>query len=269
MFTKRFSLESAYATGGRIVINYFTFFFFASTFGIVACAIHLMVLGVVDFFALRYHIAPLIKMFQNAFNSATGPLHHAGFTVRDAVSTYLPSDLMNQTLGRDTISFDISGYDIMYILSWVVPTALVLKFVLDMISVGWTKIALDLNVGKAVSVRYLYQYYYLVPRVFLVNLIVGLATIAGFLLFLLPGIFIYQRFRFAKYFIIDKNLGMFKALQSSWAITDGAVLQLFGFSMISLILESLGNLIVVVSFFITPLQNQVEANVYTQLVSLR
>jgi len=269
MFTKRFSLESAYATGGRIVMNYFTFFLFATGIGIVACAIHLVVLGVIDFFALRYHMAPLIKMFQHAFNSATGSLHHAGFTVRDAVSSYVPADLMNQTLGRDMISFDISQYDIMYILSWVLPTALALKLFLDMISVGWTKIALDLNAGKKVSARYLYQFYYLVPRVFLVNLIVGLATIVGFLLFLVPGIFIYQRFRFAKYFIIDKNLSMVKALQSSWALTDGAVLQLFGFSVLSLMLDSLGNLIVVVGLFMTPLQNQVEANVYSQLLSAR
>lgn len=265
MFTKRFSLGSAYATGGKIVMNYFTFFLFSSGIGIVACAIHLMALGVIDFFALKYHIAPLIKMFQQAFTSPTGSLHHAGLTMRDAVSSYLPSDLMNQTLGRDVISFDISGYDVMYILSWVVPTALALKLVLDVISVGWTKIALDLNAGKTVSIRYLYQYYYLVPRVFVVNLIVGVVTIAGFLLFVIPGIFIYQRLRFSKYFIIDKNLSIIKSLQSSWALTEGSVLPLFGFSMVSIILDSIGNLIIVMGLFMTPLQNQVEANVYSQL----
>ncbi len=269
MFKNRFSLETAYANGGRVVMNHFSFFLFAMSLGMLFGIIFFMMLGIVDFFALRYQIMPIFKMFQHIFCSATGPLHYAGFTVRDAVLSYIPGDIVSQALSRDVMSFDISGYNVAYILSWVLPTALVFKLLLDVISVGWTKIALDLKAGKTVSAHYLYKYYYLVPRVFVVNLVVWLATVVGFLLFIVPGVFIYQRLRFSKYFIIDKNLSIVKSLQSSWALTEGAVVQLFGFSMISLIIDSIGHLFLLLGFFTMPLQNQVEANVYMQLVVAR
>jgi len=267
MFTKRFSLETAYYSGGRVVLNHLMFFLFAMGLGILAGGILLAVLGVVDILALHKHIIPLMNMFQNAFFTATGSLHHAGFTMADVLDGYVPAEVTHQALGDGVISFDLSGYDFGYILSWILPTALVYKLFLDMLSVGWTKVALDLNANRQVSYRYLYQYYYLVPRVFLVNLFVGIALILGCMLFILPGVFLYQRLRFSKYFIIDKNLGMVKAVQASWALTEGAVLQLCGFSIISTILDSIGNAILLLRLFVMPLQNQVDANVYIQLSS--
>lgn len=267
MFTKRFSLETAYYSGGRTVLNHFMFFLFAMGLGVLGGGLLLVMLGVVDVLALHKHLVPLMNMFHNAFYSATGSLHHAGYTVADVVDGYVPAEVVQQALGEGVISFDLSGYDIGYLVSWMLPTVLVYKLFLDMLSVGWTKVALDLNANRQVSAKYLYQYYYLVPRVFLVNLFVAVAFILGGMLFVLPGVFLYQRLRFAKYFIIDKNLGMVKAVQASWALTEGAVLQLCGFSIVSTILDSFGNAIVLLKLFVMPLQNQVDANVYVQLSS--
>lgn len=269
MFDKKFSIESAYYVGGRNVMNYFSFFLFAMGIGMVVCTAFLMFLGVIDFFELRNHLSGVAKLFHHVFNSAQGSLHHAGFTIRDFVSSYLPSDVIGQAMGHETVSFDISRQDIMDLLYSIIPTALALKLFVDMISVGWTKVALDMQAGKKVTVYYLFEYYYLVPRVFIVNLIVNLATILGTMFLLVPGIFVYQRFRFAKYFIIDKNLSVVKALQSSWALTDGAVVQLFGFSMITFLVDSIARMFFFVELFVTPLKNQVETNVYTQLRSSR
>jgi hypothetical protein len=266
MFTKKFSLETAYGQGARMVLNYFTFFLAAMVIGALTCGAALMFLGVFDFYALRYHVAPLLKMFHHVLNSATGALHYGGTTIQESLSPYLSSDIAQQTMGREMSSVDVNSYDSAYLFSVMIPTMLVLKLVVDMISIGWTKIALELNANKPVTVRYLFDYYYLVPRVFVVNLIVGVLTLAGCMLFILPGIFVYQRLRFAKFFVIDKNLGIVKALQASWALTQGAVLQLFGFTLISVLLETLGNLLVVTYLFLSPLQNQVEANVYRQMV---
>lgn len=266
MFTKKFSLDLAYGQGARMVLNYFTFFLVAMVVGSLTCAAALMFLGVIDFYALRYHIAPLLKMFQHVLNSSTGALHYGGTTIQELLRPYLASDIAQQTMGRDMVSVDINSYDSAYLFSIMAPTMLMLKLVIDMISIGWTKIALELNANKPVTLRYLFDYYYLVPRVFVVNLIVGVLTLAGCMLFIVPGIFVYQRLRFAKFFVIDKNLGIVKALQASWALTQDAVLQLFGFTLISVLLETLGNLLVVTYLFLSPLQNQVEANVYRQMV---
>lgn len=267
MFNKKISIESAFSSGNRIVINHFTFFLLTAGMGLLACAVFLHVVGVIDFLALRHHVAPLMKMFQNAFASATSVLHYQDFTVKDTLIAYLPAEISDQLLQKDFISFDISGYDWGYILSWILPSALALKLFFNMISVGWMKIALDLNANKPVSARYLYQYYYFVPRVFVVDLLLFAVTLLGFRLFIIPGIFIYQRLRFARYFVVDKNLGIVKAFQASWALTDGSVLQLFGFSLISHFIEFFGYVFVFLNLYTIPLLNQAEVNVYTQLSS--
>lgn len=265
MFTKKFSLETAYGQGARTVLNYFMFFVLAILIGMLTCAAALAFLGVIDFYALRYHVTPLLNMFHHVINTATGALHYGGTTIQESLHPYLAPDVAQQTIGRDLVSVDVNSYEQAYLFSVMIPTMLVVKLVIDMISVGWTKIALELNANNSVSLRYLFNYYYLVPRVFVVNLIVGIATLAGFMLFVLPGIYVYQRLRFAKYFVIDKNLGVVKALQASWALTQDSVLQLCGFSLIAIIIASLGNLLVLTMFFFIPLHNQVEANVYRQM----
>lgn len=267
MINKKFSLESAYSVGSKIVFNYFFFFFISIVISLVACAAYLAALGIIDFLALRHHIAALLNMFQHVSTEATGPLHYAGTSIQEAIRSVLPADVANQVAGRDVVSFDLSGSEWKVIFSWLLPTAIVLKMFLDLIFIGWTKIALDLDAKKQVSYRYIFEFYYLVPRVFIVNLIVGLVTMAGALLFLLPGIFMFQRLRFARYFIIDKNLSIVKALQASWLLTEGSVVHLFGFTLISFLVRSLGHLLVVANFFIVPLQNQVEANVYRQMIA--
>ncbi len=265
MFTKRFSLETAYGQGARTVLNYFMFFMVAMSIGMLMCAAALAFLGVIDFYALRYHVAPLLNMFHHVINTSTGALHYGGTTIQESLNSYVAPDIAQQAMGRDIFSVDVNGYETAYLFSVMVPTMLILKLIIDMIAIGWTKIALELNLNKPVTLRYLFDYYYLVPRVFVVSLIVGVATLVGFMLFVIPGVYVYQRLRFAKYFVIDKNLGIVKALQASWALTQGSVLQLCGFSLVAIIISSLGNLLILTMLFLTPLHNQVEANVYRQM----
>ncbi|MFA5999166.1 MAG: hypothetical protein WC747_04075 [Candidatus Babeliales bacterium] len=267
MINKKFSLESAYSAGSKIVINYSFFFFVSITISIVACAAYLAALGIIDFFALRHHIAALMNMFAHVTSQATGSLHYAGTSIQETIMAYLPADIASQVVGRNAVSFDISGNEWKQIFSWLVPTAIVLKMFLDMIGIGWTKMALDIDSKKQVSYRYIFEFYYLVPRVFIVNLIVGIATMIGAMFFLVPGIFIFQRLRFARYFIIDKNLSIVKALQASWVLTEGSVVHLFGFTVIAIIIESISHLLILANLFIIPLHYQVEANVYRQMIA--
>lgn len=269
MFTKKFSLDVAYSTGVRRVLDYFSFFILAIGLGGLACAAALVILGVVDFYTLGFQMAPLIKMLQHVSTNATGALHYGGTTIQEIMRPYLSAEIAQQSMGRDIISVDVANYDFRNLFIKLIPTMLILKLFVDTISIGWTKIALDLNVNKPVSLRYLFSFYYLTPRVFVVNLIVGIATIIGTALFVIPGIFVYQRLRFSKYFIIDKNLSIIKALQASWALTEQATLQLFGFTVISIVLETIGHILVLTYLFLIPLQNQVEANVYQQMLEAK
>lgn len=265
MFTKKISLETAYYSGGKTVMNNFLFFVFAIGIGSLAGGFFLMGLGLVDFVVLKQYFTELIRLFEQTLTSATGSIHHETISVHGAMTSFIPQEYLQHIMNMDPASINIAKEDVRHILAWIIPTALVFKMFIDIISTGWIKVALDLNAGKKVSYKYLFEYYYLVPRVFITNLIVGAATIAGSLLFLLPGLFIYQRLRFAKFFIIDKNLSIVKALQASWDATQGSVLHLTGFSLITIMLDKIADVFFVVKLFVIPLQNQTETNVYEQL----
>jgi hypothetical protein len=267
MLDSKFSLTQAYYKGGKIVVDNFMFFIVATVIGSLAVVFYLTALGIIDFMLLKNHIYSLVKLFQETATSATGSLHHEDFAMHTAIAKHIPQDLLQQFMDMDVVSFNIAKEDISKIITWVIPTALLLKLFVDMMMVGWIKIALDLNANKKVTFKYLFEYYYLTPRVFLANLVIGLATIAGLMLFIVPGIFVYQRLRFAKFFIIDKNLSIVKALQSSWSFTQGSVLELTGFSLISLMLSNIANFVFILKVFVLPVQNQTETNIYQQLLN--
>lgn len=267
MLNSKFSLTQAYYKAGKIVVDNFMFFSVATGIGMLASAVYLLLLGGVDFMFLKKNIFSLVKLFQETATSSTGSLHHENFAVHAALAKYIPHEILEHFFDLDVASFNIAKEDIAKIITWIIPSALVLKLCIDTMTIGWIKIALDLNQNKKVSFKYLFEYYYLVLRVFTVNLAVNIVTILGLMLFVIPGVFVYQRLRFAKFFVIDKNLTIVNALQSSWALTQASVLDLTGFSLISTMLSNIANFVLILRVFILPLQIQTETNIYQQLLN--
>jgi hypothetical protein len=162
----------------------------------------------------------------------------------------------------------------------MIPAAIVFKFVLDLLAVGYIKVALDAKANKPVEFSNLYANYWLVPSYFIVNIITHLVTVLGFfivgkftggfsfvsILFLIPGLFIYQRLRLAKFFVIDKNYRIDQALQASWCATADCWANLTAFSVIEMMVNAIGHVLILSSFVIFPLGFQVETDVYRQLV---
>ena len=89
MFNKKFALESAYFSGGKTVMNYFTFFVMALGIGAFASGLFLLSLGIIDFFVLKRSFMDLIKVFEQAMNSSTGTLHHSVFSVDGSITSRL------------------------------------------------------------------------------------------------------------------------------------------------------------------------------------
>lgn len=269
MANKNLSIVSAYEIGAKTVINKFSFFVMTMSIAGLICGLFLVFIGIVDYMLLKNNISALLKMVPNALDSFAGPIHWAGINVHDAVQAYVPTDLAQQTMGMGVPSVDVSKYDWMRLATVIIPSVIVVKMMLEVIAIGWAKVALDLNAKKEISYNYMYKFYYLAPRVFLVNFIVATITLIGVMLFILPGIFMFQRLRFARYFIIDKNLSIIKSLQASWALTHGDVISLFGFSMTALLLEGFSNILPISILFFAPLHRQAEANIYIQMISIK
>ena len=54
---------------------------------------------------------------------------------------------------------------------------------------------------------------------FLASLITGFVVLAGFLFFIIPGIYLALRLQFFQAFIIEENAGIIESLHKSWEIT--------------------------------------------------
>ncbi|MGA2449273.1 MAG: hypothetical protein ABTD50_11385 [Polyangiaceae bacterium] len=79
------------------------------------------------------------------------------------------------------------------------------------------------------------------------NVLVGLATFAGVLLLIVPGIIIALGMALAPYYVVDAGLGPVQAMKASWAATDGHrgdILVLFltgiGLTLLGLLMLVLG-----------------------------
>lgn len=73
-------------------------------------------------------------------------------------------------------------------------------------------------------------------------IVMGLAILGGFVLFIIPGLFILQRFFLASYFMVDQKLGIKESLRASWQATkrySGSVWGLLAVILLISIVSSL------------------------------
>lgn len=258
-------MYDAYAFGVKSVFNNFAFFMTTIGLGGISSLAFLAFLGVIDYTMFKEHFESLIKVFAHALHTPTGAVHVGDATYQSHIHGWLPYVLSKHLAPRDIVSIDITREDIMNAITFLIPAALGFKLFLEMISVGWTKMALDLQANKNVDAEYIYKFYYYVPAVFIVELLVFGVTLLGTVLLVLPGVYIFQRLRFARYFIIDKNQSIIKALESSWSLTDGSVIHLVGYTMLAGLLGCLSSIFFIGTFFLVPLSYQVDASVYRQM----
>lgn len=94
---------------------------------------------------------------------------------------------------------------------------------------------------------------YKIPLTFLVTTILVVIIVGiGFLLLLVPGIYLAIRLQFYKFVVLDKpHLTASDVLKESFAITKGYFWRLFGFSLVIVLFNVLGLLFLVVGLFIT------------------
>lgn len=82
---------------------------------------------------------------------------------------------------------------------------------------------------------------------FVANLLLGIITVVGLVLFIIPGIYLLLRLQFATAFIVEEDAGIMESLKRSWEITRGQEIPLFllmlamiGFLLLGLIVFIIG-----------------------------
>jgi uncharacterized membrane protein len=74
--------------------------------------------------------------------------------------------------------------------------------------------------------------------------------VAGFMVFVIPGIVLACGLSLAYFTCVDEQLGPIASLQRSWALTEGCKMQLLGFGVVSLIVLCIGVLALFIGAFV-------------------
>lgn len=138
------------------------------------------------------------------------------------------------------------------------------------VSLGFLYIALKFVDGKKAKFSDLFSQFNpgLLFNYFITSLMVGLLTVGGFLLLIIPGIILMIRYNFYEFILVDKNIGYIQGLSASWKITKGNFwkLCLFGLTLVGINL--LGLLALFVGLLVTiPLSMLATAYAYRKLSS--
>jgi hypothetical protein len=292
---KKISLQNTFGFALQSVLQHFSFFALTMALGVVALALFFAVVGIFEYSELHAELVSkfggLIHGVQAIMHNGIGVFQYAQYHVHHYLETHLPVALAKYFVTSQAVTLDISTQltesQYMNFVTVYLAPGLVLKAVLDLISIAWTRVALLTYDKKSIIYEDTLLEWALLPNYLLANFIVYLAlvvtmvvcgavamvlspvlgayAIVADILLALVVVFVYQRLRLARMFVIDKNASGVTAVVQSWDATEGHVLELVEYSAVALILQALAYSTVILVFVIHPLHHQADAAVYRQL----
>ena len=120
-----------------------------------------------------------------------------------------------------------------------------------LLELGYFKIVLKLIAGEKPTYRQLYEHYPLFLNFLLASILMGLIILGGFILLILPGIYLAVRLQFVPILVADKGLPPVDAVKAGWNLTKGRWLNVFVFDLLLIGLNILGVLALLVGLLVT------------------
>jgi len=149
----------------------------------------------------------------------------------------------------------------------LVIAGIILGLVFCSFDLGTKKVGLGLYDTGTSSVDVAFSYFYLAPKIMLAWLLYMTVVAAGLALLIIPGIFLFLRFGFFPYFILEKNARIIDSFRYSYDLTQGHVWDLFVLWIITKFILQLG-VMVWFGFFITwPVSLLSHVFVYRKLIA--
>ncbi|MBI2344543.1 hypothetical protein HYV10_00525 [Candidatus Dependentiae bacterium] len=276
-----------------------------SVLTVLIAYIFLIYTHILNVSAMVQNYSWIISFFKDSFNNFFIGLNYkyaefTEFSLYGFLKIFISEDILNSTLSSISLKeyINVVLVPLRYVL---IPAILLWMSGVMTISIGYIKTALKFQNEQKAKLHDMYQYIYLLPQYFLGKMIFFLffsflvcliGFVSFFILCLLPlnqntqngfvaiGIFffvialfaavlliyLWQRLRFIKYFIIDQEVSAFKACRLSWNLTKGSVISLFLFSLVTLLItvaHPKAGLLIMLSYW---LNQQAEVNIYKQMV---
>jgi uncharacterized membrane protein len=115
--------------------------------------------------------------------------------------------------GLSMLLFSSQGESINLINSQIIG---VLSYpVLMPLIVGIMMMGLKHTRGEDISFKLMFEYYYLTGQLALAGLLIYVMTVIGFVLFIVPGIYLSVAYIYAPMLIVDKNMEVWEAMEHS------------------------------------------------------
>ena len=151
-------------------------------------------------------------------------------------------------------SFEDAGLGIFFFIY------LIIGIVIGVIVGLWQiRIALDVTDGNKATFESIQKVIPLIGKALITQILYGVIVVIGFFLLIIPGFIWAIKYQFAIYFIVDKNMSPFEALEASGKITKGEKWHLFFFGLalgivvlVGLILLGIGLLVAVPVAIVAP-----------------
>jgi uncharacterized membrane protein len=116
---------------------------------------------------------------------------------------------------RITSKGSLSGDD------WIL-SAIIYLIIYQVVELGLVGISLEFRDGNPHEIEDLFKNYRLFPNFLAATIIYGFMVAIGFILLIVPGIYLALKYMFYGYLIVDKGLGPIEALKESGRMTQGA-----------------------------------------------
>ena len=120
-------------------------------------------------------------------------------------------------------------------------------FVYVALYLGFIQISLDIYDKDKSSFATLFSRWRLLLRSIGATILMGLATVAGLICLIIPGLWIAARLALFMEVLVDTNTGVINSLKRSFAITRGVALKLFACGLVTTLI----NMLSVVGFVVT------------------
>lgn len=141
-----------------------------------------------------------------------------------------------------------------------------------LLSIAFTAIGLMIVAGKVPDYKDLltpFKNYKVLWHYILATIVYALIVLVGFLLLILPGIYLAVRLQFYMYLVVEhENMGPIEALKKSMKMTEGIFWKLFGFGLVIGIINLIGFLLLGIGLLVTlPLSGIAYTYLYKKLES--
>ena len=134
-----------------------------------------------------------------------------------------------------------------------------------LVGIGLTLITLKIAKGEAVMYSEIIPPFRLAWEYLLASLLAAFITMLGFILLIIPGIYLSLRFSMVRFAVLE-GAGITGSIKKSGKITDGVKWRLLGFLLIIALLNILGAILFMVGLLVTiPVTMIAYAHIYQKL----